>query len=380
VHDTERSLAAWPEGLAIVNGAPRDRQDVFRDFVERLGLRARTDRGRTVVELSRDAGDLELHAWLSALGVQIREVVARLNAGESVRLVIPTDELPLPLPAQWPGVVFEKTKDPLAELVSSEHALFTYLGLMELDRPTLEWVGGHPDAFRRIYQDRATVFGGVWRRTADSGWRRRGSRGAPAVPLWEDLAGAAVSAPTQFLSNLFERNNGRLAYFYATAAAADVAHQSFLLGLSAESKDPRARLRHVQDVRDRFVEAVPTWDIGVQPLLRPPIDPALAILTIDIDRSGAVGPGWWPSVFDRVAGGDGWPGRPADTLKELKVRPADAAWLLSFVFDRPDQIAERWAWVRFAQRKFPSFEQSAAPDIEIRLAGFQGHADAGAGT
>ena len=371
LNDTERSLAGWPEGLAIVNGAQRDRQDAFRDFVERLGLRARTDRGRTIVELGRDAGDLERHAWLSALGVQIRELVARLNAGESVRLVIPTDELPLPLPAQWPGVVFEKTKDPLAELVSSERALFTYLGLMELDRPTLEWIGGHPDAFRRIYQDRATAFGafGGALRIQDGVVVVPG--GAPAVPLWEDLVGASVSAPAQFVSNLLERNTGRLAYFYATASAADVAHQSFLLGLASEPKDARARLRDVQDVRDRFVEAVPTWDISVQPLLRPPIDPALAILTIDLDRSGTIGPAWWPSVFERVAGDDGWPARPADTLKDLKVRPADAAWLLSFVFDRPDQIAERWAWVRFAQRKFSSFEQRAAPDIEIALRAFK---------
>jgi hypothetical protein len=370
LNDTERSLAGWPEGLAIVNGAPRDRQDGFRDFVERLGLRARTDRGRTVVELSRDASDLERHAWLLALGVQVREIVDRLNAGESVRLVIPTDELPLPLPALW-GVVFEKSKEPLAELVSSERALFTYLGLMELDRPTLEWIGGHPDTFHRIYQDRSTMFGafGGALRIQDGVVVVPG--GAPAVPLWEDLTGASVSAPAQFLANLLERNNGRLAYFYSTAAAADVAHQSFLLGLAAELKEPRARLRYVQDIRDRFAEAIPTWDIGVQPLLRPPIDPALAILTIDIDRSGGVGPTWWPSVFDRVANADGWPTRPADTLKELKVRPADAAWLLSFVFDRPDQIAERWAWVRFAQRKFSSFEQSAAPDIEIALRAFK---------
>ena len=97
------------------------------------------------------------------------------------------------------------------------------------------------------------------------------------------------------------------------------------------------------------------------------IDPALVLSIVDVDEAGLAGPDWWPSLLQRVADGGGWPTRPRDTLERLRSAPPHANWLLYFVFDKPDEAEERWAWVRFAQRRLASVPREAAPDVEVAL-------------
>lgn len=370
----QRALANWPDGLSLTFASASDhvRQDAFRDVIQQLGLRLKVDRGQASIEISRDADDLQHETWLAAAQVDVRLVAERLNAGEAVLVEIPTDELPLPVPALWADEVFKDGRAPLVQLIDNPKNVFTYLGLMGLDRGTLEWIAARPDIFRRVLDDRAIVFGAFGRtvRVRDGMVLTPGD--GSAVPIWENLVGARVGDPAKFLSNLLERNGGRLAYFYATVAEADAPRQAFLLGAHmVNGRKGDERLRYVQTIRDSFIAANPSWDVNLQPLFRPPIDPALAISVADVTASGVVGPDWWPSVFERIAATDEWPARPSDTLRRLRSQPANANWFLSFLFDKPDQTAERWTWFRFAQRRFSSATNGSAPDVEVALRGLK---------
>jgi len=72
-----------------------------------------------------------------------------------------------------------------------------------------------------------------------------------------------------------------------------------------------------------------------------------------------------------MAGGDDWPARPKDTLSRISPQAANAHWLLTFVFDQPLLIEQRWQWVRFAQRQFGAAPATAAHEVEVGLRAFK---------
>ena len=370
--EVERLLAQFPEGLSL-SSARADRRDPeqLRDAFAMFGLRARVTGADIVLDLDRDAAGVERRRWLRAAGIDAEDMLDALNKGESVRPVLRADEVPLPAPAFW-STQFRPGIEPLRELVATPEHLLTYFGLMDLDRETIGWFLANADVLRRVHDERSVVFSGF-----ASGIRIRNGAvvvpgGAEASTLWERLAGASPSEPARFLINLFDRHGGRLAYFYASAASLDPARQSFLLGQA--SRDPnaqRARLQYVEAVLRQFAAANPTWDPQLQPLYRPPIDPAFVVAMVDVLPQGVIGPAWWPSIFTRVAGSGGWPARPKDTLSHLVPQPANASWLLAYVFEEPAQIERRWHLVRFAQRQFAAAPQSAAHEIEIALRTFK---------
>jgi len=162
---TERALADWPDGLTLLPATVKDRhqREAFERLLERLGLRYRVNRDLASIEVSTDDADVERHKWLLAMQVDVRFLAESLNKGERVRVVIPSDDLPLPLPGLWSTVAFKNIQDPLIPLMSSPEGLFTYLGLMELDRETLGWIARRPDVFRMIYEDRSIIFGAFGR-------------------------------------------------------------------------------------------------------------------------------------------------------------------------------------------------------------------------
>ena len=366
----EQAVADWPDGLvlAAATGADRRRQETFRDAVELFGLRVRTNRGQATVEVDRGGESVERQQWLAAARISATSIAERLNAGDAVRITVPSDEVPLPLPAAWASQVFRPGTDPLVQFVTAPRSNFTYLGLSRLDRDTLSWIASRPDVFKKIVEDRAPVFGGF-----SHGLRVREGRvltpgGDSAVAIWERLVDAPVTDPARFVDRLFEKDDGRLAYFYSAVAGLDSRRQDFVLGAKIVEKRPgRDRVEYVDAIRDWFTFANPTWSVTLQPLFRPPIDPALVLSIVDVDEAGLAGPDWWPSLLQRVADNNDWPERQRDTLDRLKSAPAHANWLLYFVFDKPSEADERWAWVRFAQRRLAAAPRAAAPDVEIAL-------------
>jgi hypothetical protein len=371
--DVERLLAELPDGLVFSEAVQKDgrEQDRFKDILEMFGLRLRSTGAVHNVELNRDDGAVERQRWLRAAGIDVEDAADALNRRERVRPVLQSDEVPLPVPSFW-STVLRKDHEPLVDLVSGAEHLFTYFGLMELDHDTVAWLVANPGFLKRLHDERAVIFGGF-----GSGIRIQSGAvdvpgGAPAIPVWERLAGAPVTDPARFLANLLERDNGRLAYFYSTVASLDAARQAFLLGQpSVDPRTARARLDYAEAIKNLFASACPSWDPKLQPLFRPAIDPAFVVTMIDVQPSGMVGPDWWPSVFERMAGGDDWPRQPKDTLSRISPQAANAQWLLSFVFDQPLRIEQRWQWVRFAQRQLAGVSAAAAHDGEVVLRAFK---------
>ena len=371
--DLERLVAQMPDGLAVTDAVRTDRreQDRLKDILVSFGLRLRTTGAAVTIEVDRDESAVERQRWLRAAGIDVPDLAEQLNQGERVRPVLRSDDVPLPAPAFW-STVFRKDHEPLLDLVSASEHLLTYFGLMDLDRDTTDWLLANPAVFKRLHDDWFVTFGAF-----ASGIRIHGGAvvvpgGAPALPVWERLVGAPAADPARFLANLLERENGRLAYFYSTVASLDPGRQAFLLGPA--STNPRAlreRLDYAEAVKNLFASACPSWDPQLQPLFRPVIDPAFVVTMIDVLPSGMVGPAWWPSVFSRMAGSDDWPARPKDTLSRISPQAANAHWLLSFVFDQPMLVEQRWQWVRFAQRQFGSAPETAAHEVEVGLRTFK---------
>ena len=366
----EVRLAEWPQGLALASATGTDRRerDRFEAILKLLTLRLRVVKDRPIVEAERDDDAVRVQGELRAAGLDVTAAVEELNKGQRIQLKLDSDEVPLPAPSLWHGVVFRKDQDPFVQFVTVPNTLWMYYGLMDLDRETLTWLARNPELFRRLYEERAAEFaafaGGVHIREGKLAL----PGGTPAAPIWEQLAGARSSDIAKFLMNLFERNEGRLAYFYSTVASLDPARQAFLIGAAPrDAAGAKNRLKYVQNVRDWFAAACPIWKVQLQPFFRPSTDPAFVVSTVSLDRAGAVGPDWWPSVFRRVAAEDGWPARPKDTLNALCAQPADAPWLLSFVFEKPELVEQRWTWVRFAQRLFSAVPRTSAHDVEIAL-------------
>lgn len=368
----EQTLARSPDGFALPEGASADRlEQRLKDALDVFGLRVRGNGASVVVEVDREEGAVQRHRWLRAAGIDVQDMADELTRRERVQPSLTSDDVPLPLPAFWASM-FRKDHEPLVELVSVPEHLLTYYGLMELDRDTLDWLLSNPAFLKRVHDDRAVVFGGFARGVRIHGGAVAVPGGAGALPIWERLAGAPPGDPGRFLGNLLERNSGRLAYFYSTVASLDPAKQAFLIG--AASADPRIfrqRLQYAEEMFQVFSSACPTWDPLLQPLFRPPIDPAFVVTMIDVKQPGVVGPDWWPSIFARVAGSNDWPARPQDTLSRISAQEANAHWVLSFIFERPDMVEQRWQWVRFAQRQFGNAPQTAAPDVEIGLRTFK---------
>ncbi len=368
LHDLKEALDRVPGSLVMP-----DASEAFQPssapvarVLSLIGLRLEpSERGVTVVAV-RDADATRRAVWLSAVGIDARAVGERLARGETVAIRWRDDQLPFPLPGLWRTVVFEGREPSVRDLMRTRNALLFYLGLVNLDRETLAWLGSRPDVFEKIYEDAAGPF-------AVFGRSLHVREAAVVVPggldetrLWEDLVGAPTSDPASFVTRLLSRQDGRLAYFYDTASQLAPASRAFLL--AAHLADPTRRSersRLVRRVYDRFANVAPNWRTRERPFFRPVVDPALVLAVVDVEENGTVGPSWWTAALERAVGGCSWTREAA----RLRRRPADADanWLLGWVFDKNGAPDERLAMLRLLQRRFGHEPESAVGDIEVAL-------------
>lgn len=358
-------LDNWPHGLELPpQSMPRTERDRWRDLCELLGLRLRGGRGRPVLELDDSEDAATLASWVAAVGIDRQVVSTELNAGRRVELKVPHTRIPIPLPTAWAQILRGADKGALiAQLTESRTASLLYVALTAMDRDTLAFFAIRIDFLRRLSEDDVAVlaaFGSALR-----------IRDAKVVPpgeaseafLWQELVDSSPGDPEQFIRNWFRKDDGRVAYFYEAMARLAPPRQAWALG---RSNEPKSRLRSVRRVYEHFATVEPDWRIPTRPFYRPVDDPAMVIDVLDVER-GIAAPPWWPAILERIVDGSEWPDRP---IQRIRDEPADAAWVLNWLYGQPADAKRRFQLFRFAQRQFLGAPRDVAPDVEVSLRGF----------
>lgn len=356
----------FPGGTVNLQALARGQSD---DVLKGLGVALRRGASPALEPATGQEAEHRRELLLGA-GLHVDDLIVRLNAGESVRIVLPAEVVPLPLtPAKWSEVVFKRSVPPgslFGAIVRDRRAALLYYGLSALDQPTLEYVSAHPDIVSRIYRESAAAFSTFARSVYVRDGRIAPPGGSAAAPLWEAVVGESVSAPARFLAKLLERDEGRLAFFYDTVAHLDAVGVRLALGRSgADQKNQFAALAKV------FVEVDPVWRIEQRPFARNPYDPAMLLNALLVSAEGVLAPPnqrrFWTTVFESdqlPAVGVPLPDLAADG-------PADAAWIADRVcLAEAGTRADRFESVLFAQRVFAEAADSDAPSVLTAIRGY----------
>ena len=371
-------LEQWPDGIALPTPqTPREERTRLEALFESMGLSLRSQDRQYRLELSGSDGARERRALLQQVNVDTDGIVAALNSGTRLKVPIPHSPLPLPLPNWWSTEVFQRaaaqgsfmwsgqaTTVPLLAILRNQSASYTYLGLMALDAETLQFLAERP----RLVNTLRDLVGGAFATFSRSLRVRQGTLdlpgGAETAPLWSSLVGRSPSDPEGFLPSLLAADNGRLAYFYDTVASLAPPRQAFVLGTHLPAAD---RVAFVRRIYRKFIDVAPAWNITKAPFERPTFDPAVALMFVDVLPAGTVGPPWWSGLLAQVFAQDNWPAEAGDSPRVSSTAPADAAWLVEWLFADPAQTTARFGVLRFAQRMFPTIDPGQSRAVEIAL-------------
>ena len=215
--------------LKTVSRLKRDDQ---RRFAASLGLELGDVASAIRMLSSPEPIAAERRRLLALAGVNPVDLVAPLNAGEPVRIVIPMVQVPLPLaPALWSTRIL-RHHGPAARLGSAllrdRSAALLFYGLAALDAETLAYFAASEQALEaaRAFAPTFSAFG---RSLHVRGRRIQLPGGDAAADLWEPLVGAQVSDPDRFIRRVLERDAGALASFYDMVEHLDPLHRQFVL-------------------------------------------------------------------------------------------------------------------------------------------------------
>ena len=283
------------------------------------------------------------------------------------------DRVSLPLsPAAWDRILGRdregRPRDILTAIVVDGAAARVYRGLSTLDPPTLAALSDG-DALRTIYRKHADAFATFAASFRVEGGRVLAPGGHGEAALWQDLVGASVMRPGDFLVQLAAADQGRLFFFYDTIDRLDEPHRRF--AMAAAEPDPKRRAERVRALRSSFMLADAWWDGARLPFSRPVADAPRLLETVRVGADGVLAPPnrrvLWEAAFDdQAATPVEWRARLAQSP------PADAAWLVERVANaEANQARSRLGMLAFAQRVFGGAEAEADPaEMLAALRGF----------
>ena len=357
--------SAMPDGCALPEaGVANGASDRARECLELLGLRLRERQGAYAAERDETDAARQRRDWLAAAGIDTAHLLERLNAGERARVDLDESVLPLPLPGFWAAVLPDGDGPLLAAIARREELALLYRGLFELDDDTLAYLAAASPLTRRVMDEAPRSFAVFGRSIRIREGVVHVPGGDDFVETWEQLVGRPVNAPESFAPELLRADNGRLAYFYDAVARLDPVRQAAVLGAHLQGE---ARRDHVTRIYQAFRSFDQYWSASDEPFQLRAFDPAIALAFTEFKPDGTVGPDWWASLLEHVAGSDSWPDRPEQTTRRLRETRADAGWLVSWLFDRPAEASRRFELLRYLQRQFPDAAPDAAPAVHLAL-------------
>ncbi len=330
------AIDALPNGaitLALASNDADTREHLKR-VLDLIGLRLMENRGTYTVASANDKAAVARVQRLDALGVDVEHVEARLNAGETIHLTLPTELVPVPLTTKWWSErVFRRAvpaPDLFAAILANPYAAFLCRGLAGLDDETLEFVAeSHELVERHLAGDMAPVFAAFAGSLRVHAGRVVTPGGDLAVPLWESVVGHKTTEPDAFIGALLSRDSGHLAYLYDLIAELDAPRAAFALGLWIQGD--RARSDRFKALVSAVHAGLGEWQVRDVPFRRPLNDIAWMLLNMTVDATGAprgpVARRLWSQVFETLE----VPVDPADALRAVeridREGSVDAAWL-----------------------------------------------------
>lgn len=353
--------------LALSSIKTRQAREQLSEALEAIGAKLRERRKQYTASLDDSRRAREVHAALKAMGLDVPDVVARLNKGESVAVEVPADELPLaPSLATWRQVVFERdipARALFAEILRTPNALLLWHGVLALDLPTRRFLEVSPDLVRTLYRESAPLFAAYSAQVAVRDGRVQIAGGSPVQPLWEALVDEPVASPARFVRRLFTRDDGRLAVFFDLMQRLPSPQRTFAAGLWLQ--DRGERLDRFRALYSAVSSVDGEWKPSLAPLKRSPADPWLLLRGLAAapasGGNGLAGPQqrrFWERAFD-----DGLPDQPDRAVSfDGHADLVDAAWLVEHVCQQATAVrAERMRQVMIVPRAFPTPQAAELP-------------------
>jgi hypothetical protein len=357
-------------GIALSMAAVKNDRNRLKEFLDLVGLKLREKSKAFSVERTDNKQAAERLTLLADIGIDLGKLAGRLNAGETVRIEVPTEAVPVPLDATvWSDAVFQRPVTAatlFATIVADRRAALVAHGLAALDDDTLAFLADHPAVLTRLYEHDASTFAAFGDALHIHEGRVVPAGGADGVRAWEAVIDEKVAQPDRFVRELFGSHQGRLALVYQTLTQLDPPHVRFALG--SWMPDPSKR---VEQFKALIAAAVSReeWDVNQGPFIRPVYDVSTMLTRIRVQPNGApVSP--TPRVFwQRAFESADLPDDPARQLRNLaEDGSVDAGWLAANMsMADPEIRAERLDQLTFGQRAFNSAPMADLPHVLVAI-------------
>jgi hypothetical protein len=366
---TLQALQAETIVISLAMSPVKGERGRLRDFLDLVGLKLR-DKNRTLtVVVSDEKRAVERIKLLSNLGIDVAKLAAQLNGGETVRVELATETIPVPLSAKlWSDVIFGRPTPPgqlFAEILANRRAALLALGLSALDDDTLRYFTTHANVLADLYEHGAAAFAAFGDALRIRGTRVVPNGGPDGVLVWEAVLGAPVAQPELFVRALFSAGHGRVALLYQTLAHLDLPHVRFALG--SWMAEPAARI-------DQFKELIAAenaraeWDVEFRPFVRPVYDPSFMLARMRVQNTGAPARPASRAFWQHVFAGSDLPDDPSRLLRNQEEDgPIHAGWIARYLTDDPRARREHGDQIVFGQRVFAAAPDSDLPDALIAL-------------
>jgi hypothetical protein len=222
-----------------------------------------------------------------------KHLAAAVQAGDA------SDRVPALLPhAIWERWVFREkvgAERLAARILADREAALLYYGLFSLDEETLAFFVGHPVLTSAIYRRDAAAFAAFADAVAVHSGRVDLRSVASWTDRWEALVGAAVPDPEWFITKLFDRDQGRLAWLFDTVSRLDAGRQAFALGRN---------LYDLRSLESSFAGFDDGWAIPESPFTHflPALDASMILQRVAVTPDGVLAPPnsrkFWEAVFN----------------------------------------------------------------------------------
>ena len=257
----------------------------------------------------------------------------------------------------WRRVLsLDRDADLFAAIVKQRGALLVASGAMYCDRNTREWLQGQASLTAEIVKSWPGAFAVASPGLAMADGDITVPGGRDGVAAWTSLVGASPADPARFLRRLLDRDDGRLARFFATVRQLDDrTRESLLEPLRGET--PTAALENLYNAARR---AEPVWAPNVHPYQLTNADLPSVLRGLPDAATLPPAAGWWPLLLDGVNSRRD----AADMLARPSAAPAYAATVRAVLDGSYRERRDRLTTIALARRAWPS---SADPGEQADL-------------